>query len=126
MNYKYQELTDKIIRCAYTVHNELGVGFLEKVYQNSLAVELSEQNIKYRQEAALSVLYKNKVVGEYIADFVVENRVIIELKAVSSLVPAHEVQLVNYLKATRLEIGLLINFGKSVTVKRRIFTLNTD
>lgn len=121
MIYKFRELTDQIIGCAIEVHNELGMGFLEKVYQNALAIEFQEKGIRYRQESSLSVFYREKVVGEYIADFMIEDVVVLEIKAVSALVPAHEVQLVNYLKATGKEIGLLINFGKSVTVKRKIF-----
>lgn len=117
--YLHKELTEQIIRCSYKVHQELGAGFLEKVYQNALAVELTESMIPFKQEFPLNVYYRNYLVGEYIPDFIVDEKVIVELKAVSDLASPHEVQLVNYLKATGLRVGLLINFGKSVVVKRR-------
>jgi len=116
----YKELTQKIIGCSYRVHNELGAGFLEKVYQNALAIELRESRVPFEQEFPLSVHYRGHLVGEYVPDFIVDSKVIVELKATSDLAAPHEVQLVNYLKATGLRVGLLINFGKSVVVKRRI------
>lgn len=118
--YLYRELTERVIQCSYQVHNELGAGFLEKVYQNALAVQMREADISFKQEHPLSVFYRNQLVGEYVSDFVIEDKVIVELKAVSELSPAHEVQLVNYLKAIGLRVRLVINFGKSVVVKRRI------
>lgn len=118
---KHKELSEKIIAAAYKVHNELGNGFLEKVYKNALAIELGEAGIKYAVEFPLKVLYHNIAVGDYFADIIVEDKIIVELKAVSKLESAHEVQLVNYLKATGIKVGLLINFGQSVEVKRRIF-----
>ena len=123
---KYSELSQKIIAAAYAVHKELGYGFVEKVYKNALAIELHENNINCALEVPLKVLYHTKPVGDYFADIIVENKIIVEAKAVSMLEPIHEVQLVNYLKATGLQIGLLINFGQSVTVKRRIFGYDTD
>ncbi|MBN2180997.1 MAG: GxxExxY protein [Sedimentisphaerales bacterium] len=108
------------------MHGELGYGFLEKVYKNALAIELNEAGIKYIVEAPLKVLYHGKIVGDYFADIVVEDKIIVEAKAVSELNTVHEVQLVNYLKATGLQVGLLINFGRSVTIKRRIFGYDTD
>ena len=119
-NYLHKELTEQIIGCSYKVHQELGAGFLEKVYQNALAVELTESGIPFKQEFPLNVYYRNYLVGEYIPDFIIDEKVIVELKAVSDLASPHEVQLVNYLKATGLRVGLLINFGKSVVVKRRV------
>jgi len=118
--YLHQELTEQVIGCSYRVHNELGAGFLEKVYQNALAVELRESGICFEQEYPLSVHYHGHLVGEYVPDFIVDGKVIVGLKAISDLSPPHEVQLVNYLKATGLRVGLLINFGKSVAVKRRV------
>lgn len=118
---KYKELTNNIINAAYTVHNTLGFGFLEKVYQNALIIELRERDVKVEPEKPIKVLYNGQVVGDYVADIVVENKVILELKAVKELREIHEVQLVNYLKATELEVGLLINFGPSVDVKRKVF-----
>lgn len=118
---KHGELSQKIIAAAHNVHRELGQGFLEKVYKNALAVELQEAGIKCALEVVMSVSYRGRVVGDYVADMVVEDKIIVEIKAVSELNAVHEVQLVNYLKATGLQVGLLINFGRSVQVKRRVF-----
>lgn len=119
---KYAELTEKIIKAAYKVHNVLGFGFLEKVYQNALAIELKKIGLNITAEAPLSVYYEDEPVGQYVADIIVEDKVILELKAVKQLAEIHEVQLVNYLKATDIEVGLLINFGHSVKVKRKVFS----
>lgn len=118
---RYKELSEKIIGTAYAVHNALGCGFMEKVYQNALGIELEHTGLRCSCEVPLQVLYHGKVVGEYCADIVVENKIVVEVKAVSRLDPVHEVQLVNYLRATGLNVGLLINFGRSVEVKRRVF-----
>jgi GxxExxY protein len=117
---KYQEITSKIIKCAYTVHKNLGFGFLENVYQNALMIELTNADLEAEKEKKIQVLYHGQVVGDYIADIVVENKIICELKSTKEINPAHEAQLVNYLKATGMEIGLLINFGEQVRVKRKI------
>jgi len=100
------------------VHNTLGFGFLETVYQNSLIIELTKSGLNVEKEKPIKVLYENQIVGDYIADIIVEEKVILELKAVKELHATHEVQLVNYLKATG--IGLLVNFGESVEIKRKI------
>ncbi len=113
------DLTQKIIGCAYRVHNVLGPGFLEKVYENALRIELEKQGLRVRQQEPISVTYDGHIVGEYYADLWVDERVIVELKAAQTLVTAHEVQLVNYLTATSIDIGLLMNFGPSVQVKRK-------
>jgi len=118
----HSDITDKIIGAAYEVHGVLGQGFLEKVYENALSVELRRAGLEVEQQRPITVRYKNEVVGDYFADLVVEGAVIVELKATRSIEPVHEVQLVNYLRATRLQVGILINFGKSVTVKRKVFT----
>lgn len=118
---KYEELSKKVIAAAYEVHNELGHGFLEKVYKNALAVELKNVGVKCNLEVPLQIAYRSEIVGEYVADIVVDGKIIVEAKAVSNLNPAHEVQLVNYLKATGLQVGLLINFGQSIQIKRRVF-----
>ncbi len=118
-------MSSKIIAAAHNVHKELGQGFLEKVYKNALAIELREAGVECVLEVPMSVLYRGLVVGDYIADMVVENKIIVEAKAVSELHPSHEVQLVNYLKATGVQVGLLINFGRSVQVKRRVFGFET-
>ncbi len=117
--YSNQQLTEQVIGCAYEVHNILGGGFLEKVYENALLNELASRGIKADAQRPLSVSYKGTVVGEYCADIVVEDSLIIELKAVEKLTDIHELQLKNYLKATTIELGLLINFGRSVDVKRK-------
>ena len=119
--YKYSDITEKIIKASYEVHNNLGYGFLEKVYENSLAIELRNIGLNVKQQEPIKVLYKGELVGDYVADLMVEDKVIVEIKSVSKLEQVHEVQLVNYLKATEKEVGLLINFGKSVEVKRKIF-----
>ena len=113
------ELTEKIIGCAYEVHKVLGSGFVEKVYENAFACELRTNCLLVECQKPIVVRYKGWVVGEYVADIVVENVIIIELKAIEQIVDVHEVQLKNYLKATGLEVGLLINFGKSVEIRRK-------
>jgi GxxExxY protein len=118
---RQSELSKEIIAAAFTVHKELGYGFVEKVYKNALAVELQEKGIKCALEVPLKVFYHEKTVGDYFADMIVDDKIIVEVKAVSDLASIHEVQLVNYLKATGVQIGLLINFGQSVKVKRRVF-----
>ena len=115
----HSDLTERILRCAFEVHTVLGSGFLEKVYENALAEELKACGVLFEQQKPLLVGYKGKTVGEYIADFVVEEKVVVELKAVEKLAGIHEIQLKNYLKATGLEVGLLLNFGRSVDVRRK-------
>ncbi len=119
---KHSDITERIIGAAFEVHGVLGQGFMEKVYQNALAFELRQQGLGVQQQQPITVRYKSAVVGDYVADLVVGGVVLVELKAVSSLEQVHEVQLVNYLRATGIEVGLLINFGSSVTVKRKVFT----
>ncbi len=119
-NYKHREITEKIIGAAQKVHNTLGYGFLEKVYQNALVIELQTLGFDVEVEQPIAVQYRGEIVGNYVADIVVDGKVILEIKAVKELSKIHEVQLVNYLKATGIEVGLLINFGRSVTVKRRV------
>ncbi len=113
------DLTHRVIACAYTVHNTLGAGFLEKVYEEALALEMTEQQIRFVRQAPIAVHYRGKIIGDYIADFLIEQRLICELKALEWLTKLHEVQLVNYLAATGIGTGLLINFGSSVTVRRK-------
>ena len=116
---KDDDLTQKIIGCAYTVHNTLGPGFLERVYENALRIELEKLGLRVKQQEPINVTYDGHVVGEYYADLWVDERVVIELKAVQTLIKQHEVQLVNYLAATGIDCGLLLNFGASVQVKRK-------
>jgi GxxExxY protein len=113
------DLTYKIIGCAYKVHNVLGPGFLEKVYENALTIELRKLGIPARQQAKLPVLYEGEPVGVYFPDLWIENQLIIELKAVLTLAPEHEMKLIHYLAATGIDDGLLINFGDTVQVKRK-------
>lgn len=115
-----QELTRKIIGCAYQVHNTLGSGFLESVYQRALAIELAKLGLSGIMEKKVPVYYDGQVIGDFKAVMVIEERVIVELKAIETLHQAHEVQLVNYLIATGIQVGLLINFGpERVEVKRK-------
>jgi len=118
-NLKYVELTEQIINCAFEVHKILGIGFLEKVYENSMLEELKSRGLKAESQRGITVKYKDTVVGDYFADVVVEDIIIVELKALDKLNDIHELQIKNYLKATGIEVGLLINFGKSVEVKRK-------
>jgi GxxExxY protein len=120
-NYMHSELTDKIIGCAYDVYNQLGYGFMEKVYENAMMIKLPQKGLAVVQQAPINVYFEDKLVGEYFADIMVNNKVIIEFKAVSSLSKAHEVQLVNYLKATGIKVGLVINFGEKLKIVRRVF-----
>jgi GxxExxY protein len=116
------DLISIIIKAAYNVHNELGTGFLEKVYQNAMLIELKSLGLDAENETPIDVFYKKHVVGEYYADIIVNDMIVLEFKAVENLDKIHEVQLVNYLKGTGIEIGLLINFGSSVQVKKKYRT----
>jgi len=118
----HKELTSRIIHCFYTVYNTLGFGFLEKVYEKALMIELLKNGIKAEKQKPITVYYQDEIVGEYFADIMVEDTVILELKATEFLVMEHELQLINYLKATDKEIGLLLNFGKKPEFRRKIFT----
>jgi GxxExxY protein len=120
-SYIHQELTDAIICCFYTVYNTLGFGFLERVYENALLAEFRKRSIAAIAQSPISVYYEGILVGEFFADILVENKVIVEVKAVKNLIPEHEAQLLNYLKATEVEVGLLLNFGIQPQVKRRYF-----
>ena len=117
-----QETTARIIYCFYRVYNSLGFGFLETVYENALLIELISEGLDCKKQVPITLFYKGRTVGDYFADIVVNNTIILELKAVETLVEEHELQLINYLKATNLEVGLLLNFGKKPQIKRKIFT----
>lgn len=122
---KYEDITNKILSAAFKVHSSLGFGFLEKVYQNAMIVELKKYNLKVESEKQIKVYYEDTLVGEYATDLMVEDKVIVELKAVEELNNKFEVQLVNYLMATNLDVGLLLNFGKeSLQYKRKVRLLN--
>jgi len=118
----HQEITDLIIKSFYKVYNSLGYGFLEKVYENALKIELLKQGLTVEQQKNIKVFYESEQVGEYFADLLINDLVIVELKAAENLCEEHEAQLLNYLKATELEVGLLLNFGKEPQFKRKFFT----
>ena len=115
------ELTQHVIGVFYTVYNELGGGFLESVYESAVALALRETGLDVVQQVPLVVNFRGHVVGEFRADIVVEKRVVLEIKAVERLIPAHEAQLINYLKASEIRVGLLLNFGPRAEFKRRVF-----
>jgi GxxExxY protein len=121
-NYKHSEITDKIIRAYYNVCNSLGFGFLEKVYENAMHIELKSMGLLVERQRKIKVYYEGTEVGEYFADLAVTECVIIELKAAESICEEHEFQLINYLKATEMEVGLLLNFGKKPEIKRKVFS----
>ncbi|MEO8513166.1 MAG: GxxExxY protein [Ignavibacteria bacterium] len=122
INLLHKELADVIIKCYYDVYNSFGYGFLEKVYGNAIFIELTKNGLNCIKQKPIKVKYKNEVVGDYFADLIVNDCVIIELKASESLAKEHELQLINYLRATNAEVGLLLNFGKKPEFKRKIFT----
>ena len=121
MGFKHTDVTELIIKAFYTVYHTLGYGFLEKVYRNAMVIELRKLGLDVIQEARIAVYYDDQVVGEYFADLLVAGAVIVELKAVKRLLPEHEAQLLNYLKATPYEVGLLLNFGPKPEIKRKAF-----
>jgi len=121
-NYKHSDLTEKIIKAFYKVYNTLGFGFLEKVYENAMFIELRKMGLFVEKQRRVKVYYEDYEVGDYYADLVVEDNVIVELKAAEALCEDHEFQLINYLKATEIEVGLLLNFGKKPEFRRKIFT----
>ena len=118
----HSELTGQIIKAFYKVYNTLGYGFLEKIYENALVIELKKMGFHLSQQYNIKVYYDGEIVGDYFADIIVEENVIIELKSPESLRKEHKLQLINYLKATEKEVGLLLNFGKTPEFKRTIFT----
>lgn len=122
MELLHQDLSNKIIKTFYNVYNELGYGFLEKVYQNALYLELKEQGFKVEAQKQIKVYYKNSIVGDYYADLIVNDTIILELKAVEFLVKDFEYQLINYLRATDIEVGLLLNFGNKPEFRRKVFS----
>ncbi|GAB6040269.1 GxxExxY protein [Endothiovibrio diazotrophicus] len=121
-----KRISERVIGAAYEVSNTLGSGFLESVYEGALCTEFFEQGIRFERQKPLDVIYKGNVVGNYVADLVVEDRLIVELKAVSALTPVHESQVMNYLRATGLGVGLLLNFGTPKLGIRRIVWKHDD
>ncbi|HIX86328.1 MAG TPA: GxxExxY protein [Candidatus Parabacteroides intestinigallinarum] len=120
-DFLFKEETDLIIGGFYKVYRALGYGFLERVYQNALYYELLDRGLDCKVQQPIRVYYQGHLVGEYIADMLIEDKIILELKAVKDLADEHEAQLINYLKSTRIEVGLLLNFGSRPQVKRKIF-----
>jgi len=120
--FLHKRLSDSILKAYYEVYNELGYGFLEKVYQNAMYFELKSQGFKVEAQKLIKVYYKSQLVGDYFADLLIEDSIILELKACECLMDEHQAQLLNYLKATEVEIGLLLNFGSSPEFKRFIYT----
>ena len=120
--YLHVDLTEQIIGAFYKVYNTLGFGFLEKVYENALVIELRKMNLLVEKQKKIKVFYQGEEVGHYFADLIVDKTIIIELKAAITLCEENEFQLINYLKATEMEVGLLLNFGKKPAFKRKIFS----
>ena len=118
---KHEDITEKIIKSFYSVYNTLGYGFLEKVYENAMLIDLRKAGLKCENQVPIKVFYQNKIIGEYFADILVENKIIIELKAIKQLTKQDEAQLLNYLSSTKIEVGLLFNFGVKPEIKRKIF-----
>ena len=121
-NYKHSDITGIIIKAFYNAYNQHGYGFLEKVYENALLIELRKLGLECVAQYPIEVFYDDLKIGYYIADIIVNNCVIVEIKAAESLCEEHEAQLTNYLKATDIEVGLLLNFGKKIEFKRKVFS----
>lgn len=121
LDLKHKDLTGKIIEIFYKVYNKLGYGFLERVYENAMMIEFEKAGIAAEEQVPIKVLYDSLIVGEYFADILVDNKVIMEIKASRSISKENEAQLINYLKATGIKVGLLLNFGPKPEIKRRVF-----
>ena len=122
---EYQEVTETIIGCAYRVYNKMGFGFVESVYEKCLLIELRKAGLNTESQKPITVYYESEIVGEFVADIIVNDAIILELKSVMRIIKAHEVQLVNYLVATGKPVGLILNFGeKKVEIKRKVKDLN--
>ena len=121
-DFKHSQLTQNIIKAYYNVYNTLGFGFLEKVYENAMVLELKEMGFEVEKQKQIDVFYHNKPIGTYYADLLVNDQVILELKASQYLLEDHEIQLINYLDATKIKVGLLLNFGKKPEFKRKIYS----
>ena len=118
----HRDVTDRILKAFYRVYNTLGYGFLEKVYEQAMMMELRSMGLRCVRQQPIEVYYQGERVGEYFADLIVEECVIVELKAAEGLREEHKAQLINYFKATEIEVGLLLNFGKKPQFKRKVFT----
>ena len=120
-NMKHKELTEKIIKIYYKVYNTLGYGFLEKIYENAMMIEFRKAVMPAVSQSPINVVYEGELVGEHSADILVDKKVIVEIKAVKNLIQDHHAQLLNYLKATDIEVGLLLNFGPKAEISRKVF-----
>ena len=118
---KHEELTKKIIGCCFEVINELGAGFLESVYEKSLVIALRDKGVNAVNQSPVRVYFRNECVGEFFADVLVEDEIIVELKATKALSPEHKAQVINYLKASEKSVGLLVNFGKARLEYKRLY-----
>lgn len=120
-NMKHQRLTDKIIGIFYDVYNELGKGFIESIYEKAMCIALTEAGLSFERQKSASVYFRGHNIGNFKLDLIVEGLILLELKAASKMIHAHEAQAINYLRATDLEVGLLLNFGDKPTFKRLVF-----
>jgi len=120
-NLLHSDITGETIKAFYKVYNTLGYGFLEKVYENAMAFELEDNGLFVQTQLPIKVFYNGREAGEYFADLVVENKVILEIKTAAAIDKAHEAQLLNYLKATEMEVGLILNFGQKAEYRRKVF-----
>jgi GxxExxY protein len=114
------ELSRRVIGAFYATYNELGHGYLESVYENALALQLEAEGLQWERQVPIDVRFRGKIVGVFRADFVIERKLILEIKAVDTLLPAHDAQVLNYLKATGLRLGLLLNFGPKAQIRRKV------
>lgn len=121
-NFLFSDITNLIIKAFYKVYNNLGFGFLEKVYERAMIIELKKLGLNAKSQVPIDVIYDDQIIGSYFADILVNDQIIIELKVAENIIAEHECQLVNYLKATNIEVGLLLNFGKEPQLKRRVLT----
>jgi GxxExxY protein len=121
---KYEEVTERIIGLFYKVYNELGYGFLEKIYERALALEFKGEGLVFERQVPIKVFYAGEVMGDYVADFIVEGKVVVEVKAIKEIGEVEGIQLLNYLKATGNGVGLLLNFGRKAEIKRKVYDKN--
>ena len=120
-HYKHEALTEEIIKAFFKVYNTLGYGFLEKVYENALAYELRRRNLSVSQQIPITVFYETVEVGHYVADMVINDLVILEIKSAEKIIKAHDAQLLNYLRSTNIEVGLVLNFGPKPQISRKVY-----
>jgi GxxExxY protein len=118
---KHSDLSDKIIKVFYDIHNELGYGFSEKIYQKAFGIALRQIGLKVDEQVPIKVYFRGQEIGEYFADMIVNDVILLELKVVAHIIEEHEAQLLNYLKSTEIEVGYVMNFGKSAEFKRKVF-----